>query len=206
MTHPLWISSAIGVATVWLLVLTVGVMLCIRQLGALTARMEIVAMGSGAGQGAALGFQISGDLARAHPGLAAGRRIVLVLSATCASCAELMRRIDLGDRPQSLGAVDGVIALLVGADDPSRRSSRDVLSDVAGDVVVDPLATAVAQALRMKTIPSALYLIDGVVAGTIMFLDRLEQIDDMVHSAELGAGHSLNGDLVAHAFADEGRR
>ncbi len=186
MTSTLWTSIGLTLATVWLLLLTVSVMLCIRQLGALTARMEIVALGSGVGHGAALGFRISDDLARAHPGLGVGRRIVLVVSATCASCTELLQELERGHQPEAIGQVDGVTALLVGPGDASRDEARRRISRVTSDVVLDPLATAVAQALRMKTLPAALYLVDGVVAGNLMFVDRLDQLDDLVSDADLG--------------------
>lgn len=192
MTDTAWASIGVGIATIWLLVMTVAVMLCVRQLGALTARMEIVSLGSGVGQGAALGFRISEDLARAHAALSVGRRVVLVASSSCASCRDLLQRIERGERPLSIGRLDGVIGLLVGPDDASRQEAEDALSSLVNEIVLDPLATAVAQALRMKTLPSALYLIDGVVAGTLMFVDRLEQIDDMVREADLGAGEIMS--------------
>lgn len=175
------LGVAVGAVAIWLVVMTIALMLCVRQLGALTVRMRILAVGNGgSGHGSSIGFRISDDLARLEPALAHGRRVVLLISATCSTCAELVHAIRTDGGPSSLDLPDELLVVLPG--DPTSAPIRAAAAafEGRGHVIFDPIATTLARGLKMANVPSALVVESGLITGNLLFVEDLDQIDRLV--------------------------
>jgi hypothetical protein len=171
---------AVAAATVWLLALTVALMLCVRQLGALTVRMELIARGAGGhAHGAMVGFQLSDELLERAPFLAEGTRAVLLLSGSCSTCAKLIGELETQGRPDRLSTPDELVILHVrergSKEEPALGTIRSI-----GRVIDEPDSTNLARSLRLANLPSALLIEDGHITATLAFIDHVSQIDDML--------------------------
>jgi hypothetical protein len=174
---------AVVIATAWLCVLTVAVMLCIRQLGALTVRLDLVARGGGGyAHGASVGFRLHESLGDLYAPLVSGRRIVLLVSATCTTCAKLIDELVDRGLPQALTLADGLIVLVGGRDQELARPVIDALSRI-GTVIAEPMTTEIARGLRLANVPSALLLENGLITGSLQFVDHVYQIEELVAGA-----------------------
>lgn len=175
----------IAVASAWLLVLTVALLLCIRQLGALTVRMQLLAVGGGVHtHGSSIGFRISDELVQLEPEIANGRRVVLLISSTCTTCAELLDEFARGRPPSSLRLPDELVALLPGDTNDGAHQAAVEAFDGRGRVVLDPVATTLARGLKMANVPSALLVEDGLITGNLLFVEDVDQIDRLVGGLE----------------------
>lgn len=150
-------TIALGLAGLWLGVLTVVVVLVVRQIALLTARLSVTDGETFlANDGPLLDTAVPQEALSALPSLVHGQTQLLLLSGTCGPCrdlaSELARR-----RFQSPGTVvlasgraelaDALVALL-----PSGlRTLRD------------PEAARVARALHIQSTPFAVLIEDGVV-------------------------------------------
>jgi hypothetical protein len=190
------VVAALVVASVWLLILTVGLLLCIRQLGALMVRTELIARGAGGAQahGAAVGFELSEDLLRSAPMLREGRRVVLLLSATCATCEQLIEEFAAVGPPVTLSLPEELVVLLVQDDGGERGNEAVQAMTPYATVLRGPEATQIARGLRLANLPSAIYVQDRRIAGSLVFVDRLSQIDELLSGAP---SQSRNGEPAA---------
>lgn len=190
------VVTALVAASVWLLILTVGLLLCIRQLGALMVRTELIARGAGGAHahGAVVGFELSEDLLQSAPILREGRRVVLLLSATCATCEQLVEEFATVGPPARLSLPEELVVLLV-QDDGGEAADEAVQAITPyATVLRGPEATQIARGLRLANLPSAIYLLDRRIAGSLAFVDRLSQIDELLAGAPL---QSRNGEAEA---------
>jgi hypothetical protein len=178
-------AAAVILVSLWLLVLTVATMLCIRQLGALTVRMQLLGLGSGTGgHGSSVGFRITDDLIRLEPAIGTGRRVVLLVSATCDTCAALIEELESNRVRTQLRLPEELLVLL-----PGRRADTAVdtaveLLDGRVMLILDPIATTLARGLKMSNLPSALLIEDGLITGNLLFVEELGQIDRLVAPRE----------------------
>jgi len=186
------VVAALVAASVWLLILTVGLLLCIRQLGALMVRTELIARGAGGAQahGAVVGFELSEDLLQSAPMLREGRRVVLLLSATCTTCEQLVEEFATVGPSATLSLPEELVVLLVQDDGGERGDEAVEAMTPYATVLRGPEATQIARGLRLANLPSAIYLQDRRIAGSLAFVDRLSQIDDLLSGA---SAQSSNG-------------
>jgi hypothetical protein len=172
---------AVVVVSAWLAMVTVVAMLCVRQLGALTVRLDLVARGGGGSHahGAAVGFRLNEQLVELYPPLATGRRVLLLISSTCTTCARLVEEFRSEGPPPSIAVPDEFVVLLAGPEEEQAETIAEVFADISM-TIRDPLATQVARGLRLANVPSALLLDDGVITGSLQFVDHVAQLDELV--------------------------
>ncbi len=149
---------ALVVVCVWLAALTLVVLLLVRQLGMVTLRLDLV--GNQApmpADGPGIGEELPAEVTDHLPELAQGRRFLLLISPTCVPCHEIAPRL------AEVTVSEPVTALV-----PGRRELAEELTAMLPEtyqVVEDPVATQVAQTLRLERTPSAVELRDGVING-----------------------------------------
>lgn len=175
---------AIGITTAWLVVLTVAVMMCIRQIGAVQVRVELVALGGGGSysHNATLGFRLADHLIARHPELSRGRKALLLVTATCPTCGALVDEFETST-PTMLALPDQLIVLVVGEESEQTSHIVNMLRGRA-TVVRDPLATDIARGLRLANVPSAVLLDDGIITGSLVFIDHVAQLDELASGAD----------------------
>lgn len=185
------VITALVAGSAWLAILTVGLMLCIRQLGAVMVRVELVARGAGGAHshGAMVGFELSKELVERAPFLAHGRRAILLLSPTCSTCQQLIDEFNDPGPPAGLSLPNELVVLLV--QDDGGRAGNDVASALSryARVVRGTEAKDLARALRLANLPSAILVHNRRVAGSLLFLDRLSQIGELLTGAPALDGH-----------------
>lgn len=181
-----WLAlSAVVVIAIWLVILTVALMLCVRQIAIQRVRQEqLVRGGAGAGTGPTVGFSVAPAIAEDRPELARSRALVVVLSGNCANCMQVIDEMEAGEGPSLIGRED-VLLLVTGQDG---APSEDAASRLAtfGQVVREPEASQLARSLSMTYRPSALVLEEGVITGTAV-LEHAREIDDLLAARAGGA-------------------
>lgn len=179
------IGAVVG-AAVWLGVLTLALVLVVRQVALVTARVDLASPGPIMGlpdDGPAIGASLPDAVVREIPQLASGVAHLVLLSATCNPCrvmAEQMREEHFSPGEKLIALVpgrehlaDGVIAML-----PQRF-----------DAIRDPAATEVASLLQLESVPFAMTARDGVVAAKAPILTS---IDDLTRFLAV-TGSKVNG-------------
>ena len=148
--------AALVLVCVWLGALTLVAVLLVRQVGLLTLRL------SAAGQalavendGPEVGTNIPEDVTSALPDLEAERAYLLLISAGCTPCRELVA--DVGDRSFE----QTIVALVPG--DEERGGELASLLPSGIRAVLDPEATRLAEALGLQSTPFILELERGKV-------------------------------------------
>ncbi len=176
--------TALILVCAWLGVLTLVVVLLVRQIGLLTVRLSL------AGEdilpdndGPEVGGEIPDEVALALPQLNGERNYVLLLSASCTPCREMA--VELGRH-----SFEPTITALV----PGSEKLADNLQALLPSgiqVVRDPEATELAGALEVESTPFAL----EVEGGTVTKKAYLYSPSDLVSLVEAG-GASQEGDGI----------
>lgn len=147
----------LGLVGLWLALLTFVLILVIRQIALLTVRLSVNGQAfSLANDGPEVGSNVSEEILSTLPVLERKRTHVLLISATCAPCRELVTELSEHRFEPS------VIALVAGREELAEGLIALLPSNF--QVVRDPQATTVAQALNVKSTPFALTLEDGTVS------------------------------------------
>lgn len=171
--------SAIVLAALWLGVLTLVMVLVVRQLAILTARFEMAGSRISPGaDGLEVGRQAPVEVLSALPELRTRVGYVLVLSATCAPCRELAPNL------AELSFTEPVTALV-----PGRAELADSLAQLLPGwmrVVRDPEAMAIANALQVRTTPFAMEIEGGFVTGKA-FLHAAADLRRLAEARRTGA-------------------
>jgi hypothetical protein len=153
----------------WLCVLTLAVLLCIRQIALLGIRLD---QSSGAfsfaADGPELGSRISAGAETTLPELARGRVFAVLISATCSPCREFAS--DLAKHRFD----DSVVALLSGPRELA-DGLEGLLASTGIRVVRDPEAHTVAAALEIQSTPFAVRIEDGTVSAK-SYLNRIADL------------------------------
>jgi hypothetical protein len=148
--------TALVLIGVWLGILTVVIILTVRQIGLLTVRFSVAGgTFSVADDGPEIGSKIPEEVLTTLPNLKQEPTYVLLLSATCTPCREMVTELS-GHRFER-----SVVALVAG-----REELADGLMALLPDgmrIVGDPDATSFAKALQVKSTPFALAIKDGTV-------------------------------------------
>lgn len=149
---------AVMAGTVWLAILTVVVILLVRQLGLVTLRLD----GFNPqlfleNDGPLVGSDLPSEAVSLIPELVAGKQHLLLISGSCTPCRDLvfdLEREPLGNR---------VLALVAG-----RPEVVDAVIDFLPPDVVpirDPIATSLSSLLHIRSTPFALEVEDGRISA-----------------------------------------
>ena len=149
--------AALVLVCVWLGVLTLVVVLLVRQIGLLTVRLSVASQAfSLDDDGPEVGSSLPEEVTSMLPELKEEERAYLLLiSAGCTPCRELVA--DLGGHRFE----QKVVALVPGREEQAREMAALLPSGMR--VVLDPQAVALAGALKLESTPFALEVERGTV-------------------------------------------
>jgi hypothetical protein len=165
---------ALALACAWLCALTLTLLACVRQLGAITVRLQLNETTPGKATPRAIGFQIPEAAATMEAALSTGRKLVLLLSTSCGSCAKLAEAL----AADPLDEADPEIVLLLDGDPAKDEEAARIVAEIGpiAKVVSGGTANALASVLGLSSVPSAMLLDGGVVAGNLLFADTVDQL------------------------------
>lgn len=166
--------GAVVAVVIWLAAQTLVLVLAIRQIALLTARMDR----AGAGpiifgmpdDGPPVGKAVPDVVLEELPQLQIGLVHVVLLSATCTPCREMAAQL----RHQRLPGEEKIIALVPGRE----RLAESLIAMLSSQFtsVRDPVATEIATILQITRVPFALTLRDGFVIAKSPVLDSVEDL------------------------------
>ena len=195
-------TVALVAACIWMGVLTLVLVLVIRQIALLTVRlsnanhMPAQQMEDGFSpedDGPQVGDDVPDEMIAVLPELENDEGLVLLMSATCMPCRELAA--DLGRRSDELPRLP-TVALVPGSDVTLVDALVDLLpKDMR--VVNDPDATQFANALKIKSTPFGIAVNEGKVVGK-SYLHGKSDVTTLAEETEKGGSEesrSINVNL-----------
>jgi hypothetical protein len=186
---------ALVLACVWLGLLTFVVVLLVRQVGLLTVRLSMATQAiSLDDDGPEVGSTLPEDVAEVVPD--GERAYLLLISASCEPCRELVVELDGHQFEQS------VVALVPGRQE--QASELAALLPPGVRVVVDPEATQLAESLDLESTPFAIAGEGGTVTSKVHLFGGASALLEFVGSA---GAREENGSFVeiSEKEAIEGR-
>lgn len=163
--------AAVVIVAVWLAVLSLVVILLVRQLGLVTVRLDANTFSLDK-DGPEVGSLIPPEILQKVPRLGqGGLAYVLTLGATCTPCRELVSNL------RGAQFDEDMIALLGGR--PEVADSVAEMLPPSFSVVRDPVAHETATALSIQSTPFVIEVQDGVVTGRAYVRDRGELLSLM---------------------------
>jgi hypothetical protein len=175
-------TVALVLVAVWLALLTLVVVLLVRQLGLIVARLEDDPSAfSLANDGPPIGDELPGEVATALPSVNGGPSYLMLMSATCGPCRRLAT--DLQDT--LLGVP--VTALVPGREELAASLIELLPAEI--HVVRDPEASELAERLGIRSSPFGVAL-DGATVSGKSYLNRVADLMRLIHSQET-AGPAL---------------
>jgi hypothetical protein len=172
---------------VWLAVLTLVVILIVRQIGLITVRLNLVGPASGfESDGPALGAPIPIEVAATVPDIDDDAWYLLLLSSGCSPCKQLAAEM----QQQHVDGNGRIVALVPGRDELAQ--GLVALLPPAIRSIRDPDASALAQTLAITSVPFALRIEGGVVTAKAHPL-TLRSVADLVQFMDVSAtsGHGV---------------
>ncbi len=143
--------AALVLVCIWLGVLTLVAVLLVRQVGLLTVRLSVAGQALAVeNDGPEVGSDLPEDVTSVLPELEAERAYLLLISAGCTPCRELVA--DIGDRSFE----QTIVALVPG--DEERGGELASLLPSGIRAVLDPEASRLAEALELQSTPFVLEL------------------------------------------------
>jgi hypothetical protein len=168
--------AALVLVSIWLGVLTLVVVLLVRQIGLLTVRLSVASQGLALdNDGPEVGSSLPEAVVSALPNLEEERAYLLLISAGCDPCRDLVA--DLGGRRFE----QEIVALVPGRAELASELAALLPSGMR--VVLDPQATRLAEALRLESTPFALEIERGTVTRKAYLHDGAS---DLVRFVEFG--------------------
>jgi hypothetical protein len=186
---------ALVLVCVWLGLLTFVVVLLVRQVGLLTVRLSMATQAiSLDDDGPEVGSTLPEDVAEVVPD--GERAYLLLISASCEPCRELVVELDGHQFEQS------VVALVPGRQE--QASELAALLPPGMRVVVDPEATQLAESLDLESTPFAIEVEGGTVTSKVHLFGGASALLEFVESA---GARAENGSFVeiSEKEAIEGR-
>jgi hypothetical protein len=177
--------GVIVLATAWLAVLTLVVLLLVRQIGLLTVRLDMAAgeRTSMDDDGLAVGTQVSARTVAALPELNSGEKYLLLFAASCDPC------LDVADEVGRLELDGDVVALVAGKEE----LADDIAARLDGvRIVRDPEATELAGELAVSSVPFAFAISETVVAAK-KYLHSARDLEELMRARADSAGALENG-------------
>jgi hypothetical protein len=159
--------AALLLACVWLGVLSLVVVLLVRQVGLLSLRLSAVGQGQTVSlddDGPEIGSNVPEDVSASLSHLEGERAYLLLASATCGSCREVIADIGSHHFEQQ------VTALIPGREELSSEIATLLPPGVRA--VLDPEASKLADALKIHSTPFAVEIQDGKIAGKAYLYNR----------------------------------
>lgn len=148
--------AALVLVCVWLGVLSFVVVLLVRQIGLLTVRLSVAGQAlSLDNDGPEVGSKVPDEVASVLPNPEEGRAYLLLVSATCAPCRQLVA--DIGERHFE----QAIVALVPGSEQVAGELASLLPSGI--QAVLDPDASRLAEALKIHSTPFALETVNGTV-------------------------------------------
>lgn len=172
-------TIAVVVVALWLIVVSMAVLLCVRQIGALMIRVELAGRGAGSSIAPTIGYRVSAALAQRVPILTEGPKLVVLLSTTCDPCLDLIAELRRGVGPVNLGPEDRVILLRTEGDPAADAVTRDL--EPHARVIAGSAGEDVARQLGMTTTPTAVFIVNGEVIGTGV-AHHVAELDELTRS------------------------
>ena len=149
--------AALVLVCIWLGVLTLVVVLLVRQIGLLTVRLSVASQAfSLDNDGPEVGSSLPEEVTSVVPELMEERAFLLLISSSCTPCRELVSDLQ-GE--QHFG--QKIVALVPGHEDQAREMATLLPSGIK--VVLDPDAARVAEAIDLESTPFALEVERGTV-------------------------------------------
>jgi hypothetical protein len=170
--------AALVLVCIWLGVLTLVVILLVRQIGLLTVRLSVAGEATPLdNDGPEIGSSVPEDVAVVLPDQAEEHAYLLLVSSTCTPCWELVA--DLGERRFE----QKIVALVPGHGEKAGELAALLPSGI--QVVLDPEATRLAGALQLESTPFVLEVGHGTVTRKAYLH---EGASDLVAFVESGNG------------------
>lgn len=167
-------TFAVVAATVWLALLSLVLVLVVRQLGILTVRLDSTSpVTARSDDGPEIGSDLPQEVGDALPEVLGGVRYLVLMAATCRPCREVAA--ELGERD-----LDSRFVALV----PGREELADGLVSLLPRelrVVRDPVASEVAERLGITSTPFAVEVEDGRVSGK-SYVSSAADLDRLVEA------------------------
>ena len=174
--------AALVWACVWLGVLTLVVVLLVRQIGLLTVRLSVASQAfSLDNDGPEVGSSLPEEVTSVVPELMEERSYLLLISSSCTPCRELVSDLQGEQRFEE----QKIVALVPGHEDQAREMAALLPSGIR--VVLDPDAARVAGAIDLESTPFAVEVERGMVARKA-FLH--EGAADLIAFVEEGSTHA----------------
>ncbi len=178
------LGVTLALAGTWLLVLTLIVVLLIRQVGLITIQLSHrqPANFDAVEDGPEIGSQMAEKVVDALPKLQELQPyFLLLLSSSCVPCRELASTIS------RLESRTELIVLLAGSDELAQGMTELLPKDLV--VIRDPKATDLADAMRIHSTPFAVKILDGTVMGK-QYVHQISDLRQLMISQDAPMNHS----------------
>ncbi len=188
--------TALVLVCAWLGVLTLVVVLLVRQIGLLTVRLSVASQTlSLDDDGPEVGSSVPEDVASVLSDLEEERGYLLLISAGCTPCRELV--VDLGEHSFE----QKILALVPGREEQASELAALLPSGI--QVVLDPEATELAESLDLESTPFAIEVEGGTVTRKTYLHEGASDLIAFVESGE--AAVEKNFVEITEKEAIEGR-
>ena len=179
--------AALVLVCIWLGVLTLVVVLLVRQIGLLTVRLSVASQAfSLDNDGPEVGSSLPEEVTSVVPELMEERAFLLLISSSCTPCRELVADLQGGHSFEQK-----VVALVPGGEEQAREMAALLPSGIR--VMLDPEAARLAEAIDLESTPFAL----EVERGTVTRKAFLHQgASDLVAFVESGSTHAETKSFV----------
>ena len=172
--------AALVLVCIWLGVLTLVVVLLVRQIGLLTVRLSVAGEATPLDDdGPEVGSSVPEDVEAVLPDQAEEHAYLLLISSTCLPCWELVT--DLGEHRFE----QDIVALVPGHKE--RAGELAALLPSSMRVVLDPEATRLAGALQLESTPFALEIERGAVTRKAYLHQGASDLIEFVESGNSAA-------------------
>jgi hypothetical protein len=189
--------AALVLVCIWLGVLTLVVVLLVRQIGLLTVRLSVAGEATPLdNDGPEIGSSVPEDVAVVLPDQAEEHAYLLLVSSTCTPCWELVA--DLGERRFE----QKIVALVPGHGEKAGELAALLPSGI--QVVLDPEATRLAGALQLESTPFVLEVEHGTVTRKAYLHEGASDLIAFVESGN-GAAEKKNFVEITEKQEIEGR-
>lgn len=179
---------ALVTVAIWLAVLTVAIVLVIRQIGLLTVRLTYAAPHSPADEhGPDLGTALP-EMVRESISLNGEATIVVFLSGTCSPCREFISSASPADFEH------GTVTLISGREELAGQVA-DMLPEKARRFL-DPVSNEVAKALGIEMVPFGILIVENKIEAKtyLRTADDLERLREGDQGDQLVVVQSHNQD------------
>jgi hypothetical protein len=189
--------AALVLVCIWLGVLSLVVVLLVRQIGLLTVRLSVTGGATPLDDdGLEVGSNVPEEVAAVLPDQAEEHAYLLLISSTCTPCWELVA--DLGERRFE----QKIVALVPGHGEKAGELAALLPSGI--QVVLDPEATRLAGALQLESTPFVLEVEHGTITRKAYLHEGASDLIAFVESRN-GAAQKENFVEITEKEEIEGR-